>query len=245
MDPLTIGLACKGAVIAGKLICSKAAIVKPIAMAMTNYFTHHTLIQTAVAGAGLLVCVGGVTWTAENIERMATANALLRDGNYKAAASELGIIAASIKTVAGTDYADHLHAWLSSGKPLGDSFVRLITDGAALAAEAAASLAQGARIDGGARTYAARGEDETTAQNATRQRIAPTPPKGHASLGDARAQRALDADRGHHFTSAAKQSPNADKSAAAVVSISWPPFTKSPMASVWEDQRWRAPYHRV
>lgn len=137
--PIFIPLLIKGAVVVGKVLLSKGAVAKGAVIVTKSAVAKYGAAKvTSVVVTGL-VCTGGVVWSLENIERIHKAYEHMSNGNYRSAADELTRVAVSIKTVAGSDYAGDLKAWLASGKPLDGTFVQLIKDGKALADEAAAS----------------------------------------------------------------------------------------------------------
>lgn len=129
----------KGAFVVGKVLLSKGAVAKGAAVVTKSAVAKYGAAKTTSVIVTGLVCTGGIAWTLENIERMGRAYELCSEGNYRGAADELTRIAISIKTVGTGDYAADVKKWLANGKPLDATFIQLITNGKALADEAAAS----------------------------------------------------------------------------------------------------------
>lgn len=135
--PFFLPFLIKGGIVAAKLLATKAAVAKTAVVVTKTAIAHYGTAQTAAGIAAGLVCIGGVTWSVENITRAHNAYKYLLANDYPSAAGEISALAKSVKTIGTTDFTTDLRHWLDAGMPLDHSLTELVKEANALASEAA------------------------------------------------------------------------------------------------------------
>ena len=102
--------AIKGAIIVIKAASTKAAVAKGAAVTVKTIGVANSVAACVV--------IGGIAWTAANVERARKAYSLATNGNLQGAAGELLALGASVHSASTDTLSTDLNDWISDGHPL-------------------------------------------------------------------------------------------------------------------------------